>query len=169
MENNIKDFLTRLDKMQKTIIHNGKEAMKIGSKEQIDFWVVQYKLSEIYIQQSKEMIGQLNIARYSNEMKQTIKDLFDYMSIMSKSLRRFFGVSSLNSMEKLIDKNQIKMEMAKDEASDIIQETTDRFNDMKDNLSSSTAEVQITSEEKEKITAMFANDKTKNNFYDIYN
>lgn len=169
LEENIKNFISRMEQSQKTTIIKGKEALRIQSVSQIDYWIVQYKLTEIYIQQSKEMIGQLSIARYSSEMKTSIKDLYDYMSIMTKSLRRFFGISNLNSMEKMFEKNQIKMELAKDEANELIKETTERFKDMEANNSRSVNDLQISVEEKEKITNMFKNDKVKTNFYDIYN
>ena len=158
--------------MQAQAVEGGKKAMNIGSNVQINFWVVQYKLTEQYIQQAKEMIGQLDIARYSSQMQTTVKEFFNCMAGLGKQLTKFFGYSSLDQIERIFDKNQMKIEIAKDKTNEIIEETTDRFKEMQDRLADSSLEMNISEEERTKIIGVFEKAKKPNNnslFTDIFN
>ena len=163
LELNINTFIEDVKGLQKKAVESGKKALKVGSKQQIDFWVVQYKLTEQYTQQANEILGQLDIARYSSTMQKTAKDFFSCMGKMAKQLSKVFTYTNFDQIQKNFDKNQDKIENAKEQNKEIIEETTERFREMQERLTETYEDIEVSEEEKNKIINIFSTSKTVDN------
>lgn len=151
----INSFINDMRDKRKTTIEMGRKALKIDSKSQIDFWVIQYKLTEQYEKQALEMLGQLDIAKYSNEMQKSAKQFFDCMGVMAKQLSKIFGYTSIKDLNKSFDKQMINYETSKEKNQDLIEETSEQFKTMQESFSDSNDTITIDEKEREQIVAVF--------------
>jgi len=151
----INSFIKDIKDKRKTTIEMGRKALKIDSKSQIDFWIIQYKLTEQYEKQSLEMLGQLDIAKYSNEMQKSAKQFFDCMEVMAKQLSKIFGYTSIKDFNKSFDKRMINYETSKEKNQDLIEETSEQFRNMQESFSDSNDIITIDEKERKQILAVF--------------
>lgn len=149
------EFQTNIEDIQKVAIKNGKKSLEIGSKQQINFWVIQYKLTSEYIQQAKEMLGQLEIVRYSNNMQKTAKTFMSCVTSMANHLTKAFGYTNLDKISSAFDKQQIDMQEARQTNQDIIEETTERFKEMQESFQSYNNDIEISEIERNNIIDVF--------------
>lgn len=151
----ITEFQLSIEEIQKIAIQNGKKSLDIGSKQQINFWVVQYKLTSEYIQQAKEMLGQLEIVRYSNNMQKTAKTFMSCMTSMASQLTKAFGYTNLDKIASAFDKQQVNIAEAREKNKEIIDETTERFQEMQESFQSYNNDIEITEVERNSIIDVF--------------
>jgi len=151
----ITEFQTNIEDIQKVAIQNGKKSLEIGSKQQINFWVVQYKLTSEYIQQAKEMLGQLEIVRYSNNMQKTAKTFMSCMTSMASQLSKAFGYTNLDKISKAFDKQQVDLAEAREKNQDIMEETTERFKEMQESFQTYNNDIEISEIERNHIIDVF--------------
>lgn len=155
----INSFIQKVNLLHNDALNNGKKALKYGSSSQVDFWVVQYKLTSDYSKHAYEMLGQLDIAEYSKEMHKTAREFFDCMNKMAKSLSKVFGFSSIRKIENVFEKGQAKLEEQNLQNQDLLEETTSQFHQMQLELSNSYNEsIVIDENEKNKILDEFRKD-----------
>lgn len=169
---NINLFISKMDECHKTAIEKGKNALDNNQKTLVDFWVTQYKLTDEYKKQALEMLGQLDIARYSNEMQIAAGTFFNNMGKMAKALSRIFGYTAINSVTKDFEKQSIKISLAREKTNEMIEDATDRFKDIQESFSQGNealGDIQISDTEKNQIIAEFqkGNNKQKN-FNDLF-
>lgn len=151
----ITEFQTNIEDIQKVAIQNGKKSLDIGSKQQINFWVVQYKLTSEYIQQAKEMLGQLEIVRYSNNMQKTAKTFMSCMTSMANHLTKTFGYTNLDKIATAFDKQQVDIAEAREKNQEIIEETTERFKEMQESFQTYNNDIEISEVERNSIIDVF--------------
>lgn len=160
-------FIEDMNQKREITITNGRKALKDGSTTNLNYWVVQYKLTQEYEKQAKETLGQLEIAKYSSEIGQSVKEFFDCMGNMAKQLSKVFGYTSLKEIEKNFDKNIDKYSANKDNIQDMIEETTDRFKEIQEGFATSGNPIEINDEERTKIVKIFEDNKSNKNNDDI--
>ena len=115
---NINAFIEKMDNSHKTAIEKGRIALENKQKTLVDFWMTQYKLTNEYKRQALEMLGQLDVARYSSEMQISASSFFNDMGKMAKELSKVFGYTSINKITKDMDKRNIKVSIAKEKANE---------------------------------------------------
>lgn len=155
---NINAFIEKMDNCHKTAIEKGRVALENKQKTLVDFWMTQYKLTNQYKSQALEMLGQLDVARYSSEMQISASAFFNDMGKMAKELSKVFGYTSINKITKTMDKDGIKAEIAKEKANDLINETTERFREVQESFADSNQSfegIEISDSEKSEILAEF--------------
>jgi len=151
LTNNINEFITFIKEKRKETIENGKKALSIDSKKQVDFWVVQYKATTMYEKQAQEVLGQLDIARYSKQMQDSTKQFFGNIKDLAKQIAKMFKYNSFNEIEDVFD----DLENQNDEVNDLIEEATERFRTIQENSSNSSENINISNEERENIVKIF--------------
>lgn len=167
---NINAFIEKMDEAHAKSIKKGKDALKTNDQGLINFWVIQYKLTNEYKHQAVVMLEQLEIARYSSEMQQTAKGFFADMNKMASALSKVFSFTGLNSLTKDLEKQSIKMQMNRERTNDMIEETNDRFKEVQESFETGTADtgMEISDSEKANILKEFQTvDKPKNDMSSI--
>lgn len=144
---------------KKCATENGKKALNNNCKQQIDFWVVQYKLTSEYIQQADEMLGQLDIIRYTSDMQKNAKSFLNCMNTMTNQFSKVFGYSDLDKITKIFDKQQSSLQESKQKTQDLIDETTSRFKEMQDSFETSSLDLKISDVERNAIINAFSYEK----------
>ena len=164
LETDIKEFTAKMDEMQKKTIEKGRIAVRNKIPTQIDFWIAQYKLIDIYKQTSNEMLGQIDIARYSDEMKNTTSSFFESMGALSKQISKALRFTNFDQFSRDFDETVLNIEENRDSINDVISDTKDKLAEMQDNLEANPIEYNVTQEEKEQILKVF---KGKTSMFDF--
>lgn len=167
---NINAFIEKMDNSHKTAIEKGRIALENKQKTLVDFWMTQYKLTNEYKRQALEMLGQLDVARYSSEMQISASSFFNDMGKMAKELSKVFGYTSINKITKDMDKRNIKVSIAKEKTNEMIGETTERFREIQESFADSNQSVEgieISDSEKNEILAEFQTKKKEDGISDL--
>lgn len=158
---NITAFIEKMENCHNTAIEKGRVALDNKQMTLVEFWMTQYKLTNEYKRQALEMLGQLEVARYSSEMQISAASFFNDMQKMAKELSKVFGYTSINKIIKDMDNKSLKAEDAKEKANEMIGKTTESFKDMQERFAESQSYegIEISDSEKSQILAEFQTKK----------